>query len=410
MKVLLANKFFYPKGGDAVVFFSTGDLLLKKGHGTVFFAMEHPNNLSSPYSKYFVSNVDLNSNGGFLKQLKTAGRILYSLEAKDKIEKLITEEKPDIAHLHNICHQISPSIIDTLKARGIPVVMTLHDYKLTCPVYTLLRGGKPCEECGGGKFYKAIVNKCTKGSAFKSSINTIEMYLHHKFLHIYEKVDEFISPSRFLLGKTREMGFKGSINYLPNFIPVEDFTPSYTHDENSIVYVGRLSEEKGLSTLVESVREIDVKLKIIGEGPMMDGFKKEVSARGQRNVLFLGFKSGDELKNEIRRSLFTVIPSEWYENNPRAVLEAFALGKPVVGARIGGIPELVKDNETGLLFEPGNAKDLRDKITALASKKDAIISLGKNARRFVEEGFNPELHYSGLMRIYEKAMAKNSRK
>lgn len=410
MKVLLANKFFYPKGGDAVVCFSTGELLSKRGHQPVFFSMEHPNNLPSPFSKYFVTNVDLNNNGGFLNQFKTAGRILYSFEAKKKIERLITDEKPDIAHLHNICHQISPSIIDVLKAKGVPVVMTLHDYKLTCPVYILLRDGKVCEECSGGRFYKAFTNRCTKGSALKSAVNMTEMYLHHKLLHIYEKVDEFISPSRFLLEKTIEMGFKGNINYLPNFINPRDFVPSYESAENSIVYVGRLSEEKGVSTLIKSIRGMDeIRLKIIGDGPLMYPLKKEVITRGQRNVIFLGFKSGEELKDEIRKSLFTVIPSEWYENNPRSVLEAFALGKPVVGSRIGGIPELVMDGKTGLLFNASSPEDLREKIKALLIKNDTIKTLGKNAREFVEEGFNPEVHYSGLMRIYEKAMVKNRR-
>lgn len=406
MKILLVNKFFYPKGGAENSFFETAKLLERNGHKAVFFSMNHPENLPCAFEPYFVSNVDLNENGGFMNNLRTIGRIHYSFEAKKNIEKLIAVEKPDIAHLNNISHQISPSIIDSLRKSGIPIVMSLRDYKLTCPVYTLLRDGKLCEECSGGRFYKVLANRCTKGSVSKSAVNMTEMYLHHKLMHVYEKIDEFISPSRFLLEKTLEMGFKGSINHLPNFIPVSEYTPSFSIEGNSIVYLGRLSEEKGVATLIESVRDLDVTLKIIGDGPLMPRLHEQIRARGQKNVVFLGFKTGKELKDEISSSLFTVIPSEWYENNPRSVLESFALGKPVIGARIGGIPELVKDGKTGLLFTPASSEDLKAKISALLQKKPAIISLGKNARQFVEEEFNPEIHYSGLMRIYEKARSK----
>lgn len=408
MKVLLVNKFFYPRGGAENSFFETARLLERKGHQVVFFSMEHPKNKPSAFAPYFVSNVELNEGGGgLMHNLKTIGRIHYSFEARRKIEKLIKAERPDIAHLNNISHQISPSIIDSLRKFGIPIVMSLRDFKLTCPVYSLLRDGKPCDECRGGRFYKVFANRCTKGSTLKSGVNMTEMYLHHRLMHVYEKIDEFISPSRFLLKKTLEMGFKGSINHLPNFVSVDEYTPSYSSEGDSIVYVGRLSEEKGVSTLIESVKDVNITLKIIGDGPLMPSLKEEVRARGQRNVLFLGFKSGEELKDEIRSSLFTVISSELYENNPRSVLEAFALGKPVIGARIGGIPELVKDNVTGFLFTPASSEDLKNKIRAFLEKKPTIISLGKNARKFVEKEFNPEIHYAGLMKIYETAIRKN---
>lgn len=410
MKILLVNKFFYPKGGAENSFFETAKLLERNGHKAVFFSMNHPKNLPSAFEPYFVSNVDLNENGGFMNNLRTIGRIHYSFEAKRNLEKLIAVEKPDIAHLNNISHQISPSIIDSLRKSGIPIVMSLRDYKLTCPVYTLLRDGMLCEECSGGRFYKVLTNRCTKGSVSKSLVNMTEMYLHHKLMHVYEKIDEFISPSRFLLEKTLEMGFKGSINHLPNFIPVSEYAPSFSIEGNSIVYLGRLSEEKGVATLIESVRDLDVTLKIIGDGPLMPRLQEEIRARGQKNAVFLGFKTGKELKDEISSSLFTVIPSEWYENNPRSVIESFALGKPVIGARIGGIPELVKDGKTGLLFTPASSEDLKAKISVLLQKKPAIISLGKNARQFVEEEFNQKTHYNGLMRIYEKALSKTVHK
>lgn len=411
MKVLLVNKFFYQRGGDTAVFFSTADLLKKNRHSVSFFSMHDEKNLKSGFSGYFVSGTDLNAGQGLFQTLMTAGRIHYSFESKSRIRRLIRDQRPDIAHLHNICHQISPSIIHALKAEGIPVVMTLHDYKLTCPVYTLMRDGRPCNDCAGGRFYKAVVNRCTKGSAIKSAINASEMYLHHSLLHIYEKVDEFISPSMFLLHKTAEMGFKGSLNYLPNFIQPEDFEPSYGSDSGYIVYVGRLSAEKGVSTLIDAMKGLgSITLKVIGDGPLRQDLVSKVNREGIDNVDFLGFKNGEELKNLIGSSAFAVIPSEWYENNPRSVLEVFAMGKPVIGASIGGIPEIVKDGVTGFTFRPGDPKDLREKITKLASDPTLIEKYGRSARMTAEKEYGPETHYAGLMKIYETAMRKNNKR
>ncbi len=335
MKVLLVNKFFYYKGGDSRVFFDTGSLLEKNGHEPIYFAMEHERNLPSPFTPFFVSNVDLNAGGNLKNQLKTAGRLLYSFEAKRKIAKLIEKEKPDIAHIHNIYHQISPSIIDTLKKSGIPTVMTLHDYKLTCPAYILLQNGQTCESCGNGKYYHVLLNSCIKDSRVKSALNMLEMYLHHKLLHIYEKINILISPSKFLMQKTREMGCNGQIAYLPNFLDALAYKPAYSWQENSIVYFGRLYKEKGVPTLIDAVKGLDIQLKIIGEGPQQQMLREKVSREKIENVHFLGYLQGEELQTNIRKSMFAIIPSTWYENNPKSVLEAFALGKPVIGSRIG---------------------------------------------------------------------------
>lgn len=410
MKVLLVNKFFYNRGGDTAVFFSTADLLKKRGHSTAFFSMQHPMNLPSEFSPYFVSNVDYNKGNGLIPQLKIAGRLLYSLEAKRKINRLIDKERPDIAHLHNICHQISPSIIDALKKKGVPVVMTLHDYKLTCPVYTHFNNGKVCDECRNGRYYKAFQNKCTKNSGVKSAINVIEMYLHHNVLHIYDKVDMFISPSRFLIEKSRDMGFKCEIVYLPNFLDLSGYQPAYESRDGSITYLGRLSDEKGIQTLIDAVSGLEaIQLKIIGDGPLKEALMSEVKIRKLDNVRFTGFLSGDKLKDEIRRSLFVVIPSEWYENNPRSIVEAFVLGKPVIGARIGGIPELISDGETGLLFEAGNAAELREKIKWLVNNRPLIRDMGKAARKWVEMNLDSGKHYDELMKIYNKAIDRNNK-
>lgn len=404
MKILLVNKFLYPKGGDAVATLSTGKLLSERGHEVFYWGMDHPENPPYPHKELFVSCVDYNKPSGLFNQLKDGLNILYSFEAKAKMGTLLKRIRPDIIHLNIFAHQISPSILDVIKKHGIPVVMTMHEYKLVCPSYTMLLNGRLCERCKGGRYYNCFMGRCTKNSAVKSLVNTIEMYLHHNLLHIYDKIDVFISPSRFLMDKVQEMGFKGEIVHLPNFVDLAEFNPSYEWGNESILYAGRLSHEKGIKTLMDAVKGLNIKLKVLGDGPLKNELINKAKSQGINNVEFLGFKKYDELKKEVRSAMFAVQPSYWYENNPMSVLEAFAMGKPVIGSRIGGIPELVRDNETGFTFEPWNSKDLGKKIEYLASNKDMIISMGKNARALVENEYDSKRHYEGLISIYKRAM------
>lgn len=238
----------------------------------------------------------------------------------------------------------------------------------------------------------------------KSLLNTIEMYFHHNILNIYRNVDCYISPSQFLKNKVLEMGFTGKIQWIPNFIDLDLFPPGYEWEEDSIVYFGRISKEKGLLTLIQAAMESDLKLKIIGDGPIRKELQSIVKEKDIQNVFFLGFKSGDELRDEIKKSMTVIVPSEWYENNPMSVIEAFALGKPVIGARIGGIPELVIDNETGLTFESGSTPDLKDKINWLVAHPEEISRMGRNARKMAEQEFTSETHYERLMRLYNSVL------
>jgi glycosyltransferase involved in cell wall biosynthesis len=367
--------------------------------------MEHPRNLNSEYGKYFVSNVNYEKKG--IKNIFFSSlRLLYSFQARKKIEELISVEKPDIAHLHNIYHQISPSILHSLNKFNIPVVMTLHDSKLSCAQYLMTAKNRICEACINKTYYHCFLKACIKNSRLKSLLNTIEMYLHHYILHIYDLIDCFISPSKFLKEKIEKMGFKEKkIIILPNILKTEDYFPRYGCKDNSIVYFGRLSREKGLFVLLEAVKGMkNISLKIIGEGPLKGSLETKIRDEGIDNVTFLGYKSGEQLKNEICDSLFIILPSQCYENNPRAIIEAFALEKPVIGARLGGIPELVIDGKTGLTFESGNAMDLRSKIQYLLDNPSKIQEMGRNARDFAEREFNAQKHYEKLMEIYELAI------
>ncbi|MCP4117805.1 MAG: glycosyltransferase family 4 protein [Desulfobacteraceae bacterium] len=406
MKILLINKFLYPKGGDAISTLTTGKILAAHGHEVFFWGMNHSNNPDYPFQDYFVPQIDYGTISGLRSKTISALNILYSFEARKKITALLKRIEPDIVHLNNFAHQISPSVLDVIKKQNIPTVMTMHDYKMVCPTYSMLAQGKICEKCSKGHYYHCGINKCNKGNLFKSIVNVCEMYLHHKMLHIYDKIDIYISPSCFLKNKVQEMGFKGEAVHLSNCVDVGDFQPAYKWKDDLIVYVGRLSQEKGVETLINAVKDIDVKLKIIGDGPLKDELRKKVQFEKIRNVGFAGYKTGMDLHNDIKNAMFMVIPSECYENNPRTVIEAFALGKPVVGARIGGISELVKDWETGINYTSGDVADLKDKIGLMLKYKARIPEMGKNARKFAAQELNAEVHYRQLIEIYSKAYLK----
>jgi len=407
VKILLVNKFFYLKGGPERHISKISKILEAKGHQAIAFSMEDERNEPTPFGKYFVSKVDFNSPMSVGDKLRIVPRVLYFLEAKRKIEALIKEVKPDIAHLHNIAHQISPSILDSLKKFDLPVIQTLHDYKVICPTYNMIAGGRVCERCKGHQYYQAVLQRCNKGSFSFSLLNSAEMYVH-KLSRIYERnVDFFISPSDFLRNKVIQFGIDGGkIFHIPNFVDPREYSPHY-EAEDYFVYFGRISEEKGLLTLIRSVRDIkSSRLLIIGEGELRGRLEGYISEKDIANIEFSGYMGEEQLKSVIGNSMFVVVPSEWYENCPYSVLEAFALGKLVVGSNIGGIPELIEEGVDGFLFEPGNSEELSEKIAYLISRPRLREEMGRNARKKVEENYNPELYYERLMKIYQRLMGR----
>ena len=412
MRILLVNKFLYPKGGDAISTLTTGAVLKSKGHEVYFWGMKDSRNADFENSDLFIEHIDYDNATGIKNKIRAVINILYSFEAKSRIGQLLKRIKPDIVHLNNFAHQISPSILHEFKKRKIPIVMTMRDYKMVCPAYSLLSNGNLCQRCEQHKYYNCFLNKCTKNSYSKSMLNTIEMYLHHSIMKVYDLINVYISPSQFLKDKVIEMGFKRKIEYLPNFVKIEDYEPKYDWVGKYIVYFGRVSHEKGIKTLINAVEELNVTLKIVGAGPMREELESEVgwsqSSQLKTKIEFLGYTTGDKLKDIIRNSMFVVVPSECYENNPRSVIEAFALGKPAIGARIGGIPELVKDGETGFTFEPMNIQDLRDRISFLVDQPELIVKLGQNARSFAERELNAEKYYTRLMSIYNEVIGESS--
>ncbi len=419
LRILHINKIHHMLGGSEVVYFTTADVLQKHGHQSIFFSIRHPRNLPAETERYFTPFIDLDTQGGLLNYIKASLNVFYSFKTRRCLSDLLDDSRVDIAHIHNIHRQMSPSILFELKRRKIPVVMTLHEYKMVCPSFNLLFHEKPCEACAGERYFNTVRLRCIKDSLFRSALACAEMYLHHKILDIYKNVDVFISPSQFLKDKHREMGFKKEIVHLPNCIDVQKFErfrlgkKDFRNEEIvTIVYFGRLYYGKGLYTLLDAVKRLsdrykkkEIIVKIIGDGPLRKDLERRVNAEGVKNIKIYGFLRGEGLFHEIKDALTVVLPSECYENNPLQVIESFAMGIPVVGARIGGIPELIKDYETGLTHESGNPEDLCSKIEYMINNPDRAIEMGNKARIFVEIELNTEKYYEGLIKIYEKAIS-----
>jgi glycosyltransferase involved in cell wall biosynthesis len=411
LKILLVSNHYYDRGGDCTYLFALKKLLEEKGHKVIIFSMHHPHNFNSEYSKYFVSYINYAAEvkkNSLYSGLKVLHRSLYSLEARRKIERLLNEEDIDIVHIQSLHHHLTHSILFPIKKHKIPIVWTLHDYALVCPNTLFLCQGEVCERCKKNKYYWAIIRRCKKGSLGASMVAMIETIIH-RIMNIRNLVDLFITPSEFMKNKLIGYGFDNDkIVCVNNFIDFV-FNEQSEDKDGYYLYIGRLSGEKGIKTLIDAaVKSGSGKLKIVGDGELKDEIVSYVKAKGGDDIIeFLGHKDHDTVMDLLSKCLFMVMPSECYENFPYAVLEAFSCGKPVVGSRIGGIPELVKDNETGVTFEAGNSEDLSTKIKYLLSHPDELKRMGKNSRSFIKQHMSKEKHYSKLMEIYEHVI-KNS--
>jgi glycosyltransferase involved in cell wall biosynthesis len=392
--------------------FSLKRLLERKGHKVIVFSMNHPLNFESEYEKYFVSYINYAEEvkkKNFHSAIKVFTRSIYSTEAKRNIERLIKDEKPDIVHLNNIRHHLTPSIIYTIKKYNIPIVWTLHDYQLICPNISFLSHGRICERCRKRKYFWPPIVRCKKNSLLASAMAAIEHSIQ-MITGVYDLIDAYICPSKFLKDKFVEYGFKENKLYCLNHF-IDSISINETEGQGKYyLYIGRLSEEKGIKTLIEAAVKVNSHmLKIAGDGPLKEeliAYAK--SKKADNRVEFLGYKNHEEVIELLKNCKFLVIPSEWYEVTGWVILEAFACGRPVIGSRIGGIPEFVIDHETGLTFDPGDSDDLSLKINYMINNPDYASKLGENGMIFIERELNSERHYDNLMKIYKKAGSREA--
>lgn len=398
MKILQINKYFYRKGGAETVFFNTIKLLEQHNHIVVPFCLKNDKNENSPYESYFVNYPEL-SESTTIEKIKNIKAFFYNKEAAKKLEQLIIKEKPDIAHIHLMFNSLSVSILPILKKYNIPTVMSVHDYRLVCPAYTLTDGkGNFCERCKEREYINCILHLCSKRNLINSTMLCVDSYFRTLFIPPIKYIDKFIFVSKFSMNKHIHIDgrFKYKCTSLYNFTPViKNYEPI---KGNYILFFGRISEEKGIITLLNAIRNLPaIKLKLAGTGPLLD-ILKNVSPP---NAEFVGFKQGDELKELIHNASFVIVPSECYENNPMTIIESYAIGTPVIGSDLGGIPELIEVNQTGYVFEPKSIMSLQDAINnALQISDLKYVEMSNNCKKFAHDNFSEESHYQKLMEIY----------
>jgi glycosyltransferase involved in cell wall biosynthesis len=398
--LLSINNYYYPRGGAEVVFFRHNGMLHDAGWDVIPFAMNHRMNIGGERSE-FVSEIEYGrESDGLATRLRKGLKAVYSFEARSKLARLIDRSGPDLCHAHNVYHHLSPSILGLVRSRGIPLVMTLHDLKIACPAYSMLTHDGICERCKDGRLYQVVTNRCMKGSLALSALVMLESYLHLALGSYLRNVDRFLVPSRFYLHKLVEWGFPAErFEYVPNFVAAESFEACYAPGAR-FVYFGRLSPEKGVATLIRAAAEAQVGIDVIGTGPAENELRALAAGR---DVRFLGYLTGTKLNAAVSSARAVVVPSEWYENAPLAVLEGAALGKPLIVARIGGLPELVVEGESGWAFESRSIGELAATLRRVVQLPDAdVAASGMAARRRIEDEFSPQRYLERIRGVYSR--------
>lgn len=397
MRILLVNKFHYLRGGSEKYYFELANLLKSHGHTVAFFSMKNEKNITTGDKEYFVDEIDMNT-GSKLE----AFNVIYSKKNKALMEKALNEFKPDIVHINNFQRQLSASIIEAVKEKNIPIVMTAHDLNPICPASIMLYDGKICEDCITKGYTQCIKKKCIKGSTLKSLLGCIEKkyYDYHK---IFCDIDCIISPSNF----NKEQLLKGKlkcndIKVLHNF--VNETEHCGYKSKGYAFYFGRLSAEKGVLNLIEAIKALPQgKLLVAGDGPEREKIEEYIQQNKlQERIILLGYLNQNEIREHIEKARFIVVPSVCYENCPYSILEAMEIGKPIIGSRIGGIPELVKDGENGYTFNSDNIKELKDKMKLLFDNDEKADLFSKNSRRMFEQSYSSESYYNNIMNIYNE--------
>lgn len=402
MRILLVNKFHWNKGGSEKYYFELGQLLKEHGNMVAYFSMKDDRNVKTGDKEYFVESSDMNS-----KNVTKALDVIYSKANKKVMEKALDEFEPDIVHLNNFQRQLSASIIEPCVKRGIPVVFTAHDVQAICPAITMMDPDRnPCKLCICGKYGNCFKKKCIKNSTLKSLLGSIEgnYYRNHK---IYtDKINYIITPSEFFRNMFIDDGVSpDKIKALHNSIEMKDYDIK-TKDDGYALYFGRLSREKGILNLLNAFAKLDKGLLYIaGEGPEEETIKEIIKENKlEDRIKLLGFLNKKEMTEATSKCKFVVVPSTGYENCPYSLLEALAIGKPVIGSNMGGIPELINDNENGFIFKYNDIDDLSKKMKLLFEDEKLVKKFSKKSKELAKENYSREKYYKDLMDIYEKVI------
>lgn len=406
MKILQVNKYHYARGGADIFYLDLGERLAEAGNEVAYFSMQHPLNIPSPWSKYFVSRVSFNTDL-HKYALKIPGRTIYSVEARKRFAKLLDDFQPDIIHVHNIYHHLSPSILLEASKRGIPTVMHAHDYKLVCPNHSLFVDGQPCQRCIPGKYYNCAIHRCIKKSVTGSLLASLEMYLHNTVFDLYRKhLKAVIAPSRFMKQILLAGGWPEEQVVVINnsFQPISPILESANERKAYFLFFGRLSAEKGIAVAIKAISKVnDAQLVIAGDGDEADDLRALAEQlKLSERVKFVGQKDKEGIRQLIQGAIAVIIPSIWYENFPLSALESLSLGTPVIASDIGGLPEIVNEGN-GLLVPANDSAALAEAINRIQNNEvtfnqEAIIqSAGK---------YLPKYNTDLILQLYQTIIAK----
>lgn len=411
MRILHVNKFLYRRGGAEGYMIDLAELQAAQGHQVAFFGMDHPDN-DLPMVGTPPPLVEFEPPPpGVVARLELVGRMLWSRSAQRGMAEAIDTFRPDVVHAHNVYHQLSPSVVQAARRAGVPMVLTMHDYKLVCPTYQFLDRGRLCTACVTKGPWEAARRACKDGSRAASTAAAVEVAVHRRF-GAYGGVGRFVAPSEFLAGQVRRAGvYPDRIRVQSNFTDLT--VPADAVDQRpALVFAGRLSEEKGVDTLVRAVGRLDRSrlgladdqplLEVAGDGPVRGELERLAGLVAPGLVRFHGRLARPDLQRLVRGATASAVPSRWYENQPLAVLESFALGVPVVGTDLGGLPELV-DGDTGWLVAPDDDQGLAAVLASVLADPAEAARRGRGARSRVEQHHSPDGHLTGILKIYAEA-------
>lgn len=405
MRILHVNKFLHRRGGAEAYMLDLAAAQRAGGHHVEFFAMQHPENDADPNEDLFPERMELNPPPeGLRARVRTAGQIIHRPDARAGMRAVLDRVRPDVVHLHNIYHQLSPSILKPVHERGIASVMTLHDYKLICPTYQLLDDGKICEACLPGRFGQAVKRRCNRGSLVGSTLSALELSVHTR-MGAYAGIDALLCPSDFLRAKMVQGGIAPErLVHLTNFCDLTTVHPA-TGPGHGVVYAGRLSPEKGVDVLVDAVAHLPqgLPVTIAGDGAERAALEQRARERGVADrIAFLGRVPAEQLHEVMRAAAVVVAPSRWYENQPMTVLEAFGCARPVVASDLGGLPELVTDGVSGALVPHDDPRALAAALTRVASDPAAAHRMGLRGREDAVRRHAIDAHLDQLHAVYER--------
>ena len=420
MKIVACNKYFFLNGGTERYLATCLEELPRRGHTIAPFSVAYERNWPSPYAAYFMPPPGDPTQTHYRQIRLTpasfwsyAERSLYSFTANRALGRLLDAlGGADIGYVLNVYNYMSPSVMRVFRARGIPAVVRFGDYNALCASYSFLRQGRPCLECGRGNFLRGLLHRCVKGSFAASALRAASMYLH-RFLRLYENADAVVAPCAFMRARLIDGGFDAArIHVVPQpALPLPPLPPGEeTPTGNYILYFGRLSPEKGLDTLVRAYLALDPAEDLILAGASFDGCGEALAALvppdKRDKVRFPGFQEGQALARLAAGARLTVVPSRWYDNAPLAVLESALAGVPVLGAAIGGIPELIEPGVTGELFAPDDAADLAAKLGTMLADRPGLARMGRAAREMAGQRFGLERHFDALTALFEELRAR----